>query len=247
MAGLAHEGEGRSGDLAVFAPSERGGLVAVIDGLGHGDAAADAAEAAAEILHERGRRSRRSSCSSAATRSSGSTRGAVMTLAWFDLEARTMAWTGVGNVEARFMRAGDGPDARYDSPVVLGGVVGYNLPQVRDGDDRARAGRRGRARDRRRRRRLLGRRSSRGPGPAARRARCSRGTARAPTTRWPSSSGTSGRRRDPSNVNCGWVGRRGSRPRSAVPWRVFARYTGQRKTPGTPAQADSPASLPSRS
>ena len=42
-----------------------------------------------------------------------------------------MRWTGVGNVEARFMRAGDGPDARYDSPVVLGGVVGYNLPQVR--------------------------------------------------------------------------------------------------------------------
>jgi phosphoserine phosphatase RsbX len=130
MAGLAHEGEGRSGDLAVFAPSERGGLVAVIDGLGHGDAAADASELAAEILiehtdfppqqllelcHDKLR----------------STRGAVMTLAWFDLEARTMAWTGVGNVEARFVRAGAGFGARHDSPVVLGGVVGFNLPQVR--------------------------------------------------------------------------------------------------------------------
>jgi phosphoserine phosphatase RsbX len=132
VAGLAHEGERRSGDLAVFAPSERGGLVAVLDGLGHGDAAADASEAAAAILtqyvdeppqrllercHEELRR----------------TRGAVMTLAWFDLEARTMAWTGVGNVEARFVRAGAGADARHDSPVVLGGVVGYNLPQVRMG------------------------------------------------------------------------------------------------------------------
>jgi phosphoserine phosphatase RsbX len=132
MAGQAHEGEGRSGDLAVFAPSERGGLVAVIDGLGHGDAAAEAAELAAAILeryvdeppqrllercHEELRR----------------TRGAVMTLAWFDLEARTMDWTGVGNVEARFVRAGAGVDARHDSPVVLGGVVGYNLPQVRMG------------------------------------------------------------------------------------------------------------------
>jgi phosphoserine phosphatase RsbX len=130
MAGLAHEGEGRSGDLAVFAPSERGGLVAVIDGLGHGDAAADASELAAEILiehtdfppqqllelcHDKLR----------------STRGAVMTLAWFDLEARTMAWTGVGNVEARFVRAAAGFGARHDSPVVLGGVVGFNLPQVR--------------------------------------------------------------------------------------------------------------------
>jgi phosphoserine phosphatase RsbX len=129
-AGLAHHGERRSGDLAVFAPSMTGGLFAVIDGLGHGDAAADASEAAAEILkahvddppqrllercHEELRR----------------TRGAVMTLAWFDLGERTMAWTGVGNVEARFIRAGAGPDARHDSPVVLGGVVGYNLPQVR--------------------------------------------------------------------------------------------------------------------
>jgi len=132
VAGQAHEGEGRSGDLAVFAPSERGGLVAVIDGLGHGDAAADASELAAAIIkshthyppqqllercHEELRR----------------TRGAVMTLAWFDLEARTMEWTGVGNVEARFVRAGAGAGARHDSPVVLGGVVGYNLPQVRMG------------------------------------------------------------------------------------------------------------------
>jgi len=130
VAGQAHEGEGRSGDLGVFAPTQRGGLVAVIDGLGHGDAAADAAELAAAILHEfadwppqrlleRCHEELRS------------TRGAVMTLAWFDLEARTMAWTGVGNVEARFVRAGTGTDARHDSPVVLGGVVGYNLPRVR--------------------------------------------------------------------------------------------------------------------
>jgi negative regulator of sigma-B (phosphoserine phosphatase) len=130
VAGLAHEGEGRSGDVALFAASEGGGLVAVIDGLGHGDPAADAAEAAAETLranvelppqellercHEQLRL----------------TRGAVMTLAWFDLEARSMRWTGVGNVEARFVRARG--NARHDSPVVLGGVVGFNLPQVRLG------------------------------------------------------------------------------------------------------------------
>ena len=129
-AGLAHAGEHRSGDLAVFAPSARGGLVAVIDGLGHGDAAADASEAAAEIIRthaddEPQRLLER--CHETLRR----TRGAVMTLAWFDLAERKMAWTGVGNVEARYLRAGDGADARYDSPVVLAGVVGYNLPQVR--------------------------------------------------------------------------------------------------------------------
>jgi phosphoserine phosphatase RsbX len=132
VAGLAHEGEGRSGDLAVFAPSARGGLVTVIDGLGHGGAAADAAEAAAEVLRrdvERPPQELLETCHSALRR----TRGAVMTLAWFDLEQRSMTWTGVGNVEARFLRAGDTGEARHASPVVLGGVVGFNLPQVRLG------------------------------------------------------------------------------------------------------------------
>jgi phosphoserine phosphatase RsbX len=130
VAWVAHEGEGRSGDLAVFAPWSAGGLVAVIDGLGHGDPAADAAERAAEIilahtsdapqdLLER--------CHKALRR----TRGAVMTLAWFDVGAHTMAWTGVGNVEARFVRGGGALGDRHHSPVVLGGVVGYQLPKVR--------------------------------------------------------------------------------------------------------------------
>jgi phosphoserine phosphatase RsbX len=130
VAGVAHEGQGRSGDLAVFAPSQRGGLVAVIDGLGHGDAAADAAEAAAEVLRvhvEQEAQDLLELCHRQLRR----TRGAVMTLAWFDLDAREMTWTGVGNVEARFVRAAEGADARHASPVVLGGVVGYNLPQVR--------------------------------------------------------------------------------------------------------------------
>jgi phosphoserine phosphatase RsbX len=130
VAGLAHEGEGRSGDLAVFVPSKSGGLVAVIDGLGHGDAAADAAEAAAAILEQHADYPAQALLDRC-HKELRHTRGAVMTLAWFDLEARAMQWTGVGNVEARFVRAGDDGTARFDSPVVLGGVVGYNLPQVR--------------------------------------------------------------------------------------------------------------------
>jgi phosphoserine phosphatase RsbX len=132
VAAATHAGEGRSGDVAVFAPSERGGLTAVIDGLGHGDPAADAAEAAAEIILEHADEAPQAlleRCHEALQR----TRGAVMTLAWFDVGARTMAWTGVGNVEARFVRAAGGPEARHDSPVVLGGVVGFTLPQVRIG------------------------------------------------------------------------------------------------------------------
>jgi negative regulator of sigma-B (phosphoserine phosphatase) len=132
VAGAAHEGEDRSGDVALFAASQRGGLVAVIDGLGHGDAAADAAEIAAQSLRanvELPAQELLQRCDADLRQ----TRGAVMTLAWFDLGARSMAWTGVGNVEARFVRAGDRGDARHASPVVLGGVVGFNLPQVRLG------------------------------------------------------------------------------------------------------------------
>ncbi|MGH2945709.1 MAG: SpoIIE family protein phosphatase [Solirubrobacteraceae bacterium] len=132
VAWLAYAGEERSGDLAVFVPCSGGGLVAAIDGLGHGDLAADAAEMAADILlahADDAPQALLERCHRALRRS----RGVVMTLAWFDTGARTMAWTGVGNVEARFVRAAGGPDARHDSPVVLGGVVGYNLPQVRMG------------------------------------------------------------------------------------------------------------------
>jgi negative regulator of sigma-B (phosphoserine phosphatase) len=132
VATATHAGEGRSGDLAVFAPSGNGGLVAAIDGLGHGDLAADASEAAAEVIREHADEEPQELLERC-HRALRSTRGAVMTLAWFDVEERTMAWTGVGNVEARLVRAAGGPEARHDSPVVLGGVVGFTLPRARLG------------------------------------------------------------------------------------------------------------------
>jgi negative regulator of sigma-B (phosphoserine phosphatase) len=127
-AGLPHAGETRSGDLAVFAPHARGGLVAAIDGLGHGGAAADASEAAAAVLRAGAGRPLPelfARCHEALR----TTRGAVMTLADFDLEAGRMEWTGVGNVEARLVRRIEGAHARHMGPTVLGGVVGYQLPK----------------------------------------------------------------------------------------------------------------------
>jgi negative regulator of sigma-B (phosphoserine phosphatase) len=132
VAGLTHAGEDRSGDLAVFAPFDGGGLVAVVDGLGHGDGAADAAEAAQAIFHQHAALPPQQLLQRIHDELR-QTRGAVMTMAWFDLGDRSMRWTGVGNVEARFVRARDDLGARFDSPVVLGGVVGYNLPRVRVG------------------------------------------------------------------------------------------------------------------
>ena len=55
----------------------------------------------------------------------------MLTAAWFDLEAMELSWAGVGNVEARLVRGAAVYGDRHDSALVLGGVVGYNLPPVR--------------------------------------------------------------------------------------------------------------------
>jgi negative regulator of sigma-B (phosphoserine phosphatase) len=129
-AGAPLAGESRSGDLAVFAPYDGGALVATIDGLGHGDLAADAAEAAAAILRERPDQRPEillERCHEALRK----TRGVVATLAWFDLETSALSWTGIGNVEGRLLRADRVRTASAESPTLFGGVLGWSLPVVR--------------------------------------------------------------------------------------------------------------------
>jgi phosphoserine phosphatase RsbX len=128
-AGEAIEGEERSGDKAVFAAYPGGALVAVVDGLGHGAAAADAADAAAEAITTHADREPQPLIEHCHAALRG-TRGVVMTLAWFDLSTGRMTWAGIGNVEARLMRASDPPGARHGGPVVLGGVVGSQIPRA---------------------------------------------------------------------------------------------------------------------
>lgn len=121
-----------SGDAYVVDEWESGALVAAIDGLGHGAEAQEAALAAVELLRSDaqaplGDLIRR--CHTALAR----TRGAVMTLAHFDLGAGTLTWTGVGNVEARLLRAGEPAGIPGEpSPILHGGVVGYTLPTIRE-------------------------------------------------------------------------------------------------------------------
>lgn len=128
VAGVAHPGETRSGDLAVFVPTRVGALVCVIDGLGHGPEAADAAERCAEVVRinrEEDAPNLLRACHEALLQ----TRGVVMTAAWFDLERSALSWAGVGNVDARLVRIG--PEQREDVALVFGGVLGYRMPRVR--------------------------------------------------------------------------------------------------------------------
>ncbi len=128
IAGAPHEGEERSGDLAVFVPTATGALACVIDGLGHGPEAADAAALCAEVVRahpEAKAQDLMQACHEALVR----TRGVVMTAAWFDLEAARLRWAGVGNVDARLVR--QGPELREEVALVFGGVLGYRMPNVR--------------------------------------------------------------------------------------------------------------------
>lgn len=128
IAGAPHEGEERSGDLAVFLPTSRGALACVIDGLGHGPEAADASALCADVVRahvEAPAQDLLQACHEALVQ----TRGVVMTVAWFDLEASRLQWAGVGNVDARLVR--QGPELREEVALVFGGVLGYRMPNVR--------------------------------------------------------------------------------------------------------------------
>lgn len=129
-AGEPLAGEERSGDLAVWAPYDGGALVAALDGLGHGGAAADAAEAAAVQLRAHAGEPPETAlkrCHQALR----STRGVVATLAWFNLADQALTWTGIGNVEGRLVRADRVRGDSVDSPTLFGGVLGWSLPPVR--------------------------------------------------------------------------------------------------------------------
>lgn len=127
-AGRAANGEIASGDRHVVCATADGALVAVIDGLGHGVEAAEAATRAAELVA----RCAESAdlvhifrvCHDALARS----RGVVMSLAHF--RADTLRWLAVGNVEAvvvRGPRAGASRRQRFGG---AGGVVGHALPPL---------------------------------------------------------------------------------------------------------------------
>jgi len=103
-------------------------VVAVIDGLGHGNKAAEAALAAVQSLQTNTLPSvipliKR--CHEDLLR----TRGAVMSLASFHPAEDTLTWLGVGNVEGLLCRA-NGSQSR-ERLLLAGGVVGYRLPTLR--------------------------------------------------------------------------------------------------------------------
>ncbi|MFD3508144.1 stage II sporulation protein M [Nocardia sp. NPDC058666] len=126
-AGRALPGQEVSGDRALVLDTGDGGvLFGVLDGLGHGMAAADAADRATVILTE--------NCGEPLDvlmvlchRAMVETRGAAVSLALIG-PGETMQWLGVGNVDSRLLTLGPaGPELRA-TMLLTGGIVGYRLP-----------------------------------------------------------------------------------------------------------------------
>jgi phosphoserine phosphatase RsbX len=130
VATLALEGESESGDLHAVLPFDGGVLVAAIDGLGHGPEAAVAARSAAQAL-ERQPDQPVMDLLGRCHESLRGTRGAVITLASFDVRSATMSWLGVGNIEGTLLRADPGNGRPRESVMLVGGVPGHQLPTVR--------------------------------------------------------------------------------------------------------------------
>lgn len=122
-------GQRASGDLHLVRGNREGVLVGAIDGIGHGEEAAAAAKAAADILygtvnepiiaavetcHEKLR----------------STRGVVLSLASIDTAHAMMTWLGVGNVQGVLLRAGHRERRIQEALLLRAGVVGCQLPAL---------------------------------------------------------------------------------------------------------------------
>lgn len=126
IASAALPGQPVSGDRIVIVPFPHGALIALVDGLGHGSEADVAATAAVNALQDQPAAPLEEIISVCHAALRG-TRGAVVTIAAFD-DRKTMTWVGVGNVEAVLVRAD--VDAKSESIVSRGGIVGFRLPTL---------------------------------------------------------------------------------------------------------------------
>ncbi len=122
-------GQKKSGDSYLVKPFANSVLVAVVDGLGHGEEAAAAAKIAVDTLEANARNNVMSlfERSHEALRKS---RGVVMSLALINGRDATATWMGVGNVEGLLVRANPDIKPQKESLLIRAGVVGGQLPPL---------------------------------------------------------------------------------------------------------------------
>ncbi|MDD3824391.1 MAG: SpoIIE family protein phosphatase [Anaerolineae bacterium] len=116
-----------SGDQYLVQPAGDRVLLAVVDGLGHGEKAAEVAEMAIAVLRDHAHEPPEALFQRCHRRLIGS-RGVVMSLASVDVADGRLTWLGVGNVEGILLRAD--VSQRREAILLRGGIVGYRLPAL---------------------------------------------------------------------------------------------------------------------
>jgi len=130
VAWRALPGQNVCGDLHLVKTLTDGVLLAVADGLGHGDEAVVAAKTAVRVLERHGEDSLVGlfhRCHAELTK----TRGVVMTAAVLREGDKRFSWLGVGNVEAVLVRAHVSGRPASERVLLRNGIVGYRLPELR--------------------------------------------------------------------------------------------------------------------
>ena len=118
-------GETVNGDGWTEKPIEHGSRVMVVDGLGHGQLAHDAAVAACDAFQKAG--GSVTDTLMVVHDALRGTRGAAVAVAELDLESRVVRFSGVGNISATIID----PTARR-SAVSLYGIVGHQMREARE-------------------------------------------------------------------------------------------------------------------
>jgi phosphoserine phosphatase RsbX len=132
-AAMTKEGEAVSGDRACIGYSDAGVLVGVVDGLGHGVDASEAAQRAGVVLEDEATGMHVTDVLQRCHMALRGTRGAVIAVAAFPADATDMDWLAVGNIEGVLVRGGAASRPRSGREMIVQrpGIVGHHLPPLR--------------------------------------------------------------------------------------------------------------------
>ena len=119
--------DGESGDALWVRVGPTSAIIAVVDGVGHGPAAAVAARRAVELIAA-GEGEDPVRAMQRCHEGLRETRGVALSVAWFDAEQGRMSWMGVGSVQGMLLRANPRAVSPRESLMLRGGVLGRQLP-----------------------------------------------------------------------------------------------------------------------
>jgi anti-sigma regulatory factor (Ser/Thr protein kinase) len=123
---LPKQGEDISGDAWAYQVDVDRGLLLVVDGLGHGAAAANAASQAVRIFQDHHHLSP-GAIVEAAHAALRSTRGAVLAIAEIDFEQQSVRFAGIGNISASIFSF-----TKHQNLLSHNGTVGHEIRKIQE-------------------------------------------------------------------------------------------------------------------